>query len=152
MKKQKTEYTNKKDVKKNWLSIDASGKTVGRLASEVAKQLMGKNNVNYTPSVDTGDYIILYNAEKVVITGKKSSQKVYYRHSRFPGGLKETTYNQMMDKHPERILMYAIKGMLPKNRLGRKMLTKVRVFKGETHNLSSQNPTSFEFSTLKENN
>ena len=116
MKKQKTEYTNKKDVKKNWLSIDASGKTVGRLASEVAKQLMGKNNVNYTPSVDTGDYIILYNAEKVVITGKKSSQKVYYRHS-FPGGLKETTYNQMMDKHPERILMYAIKRMLPKNRL-----------------------------------
>ena len=150
MKKQKTEYANKKNIKKNWLLIDATGKTVGRLASEVAKQVMGKNNVNYTPSVDTGDHIIICNAEKVVITGNKASQKVYYRHSRFPGGLKETTYSEMLEKNPERILMFAIKGMLPKNRLGRKMLTKVRVFKGENHNLDAQNATKYEFSSLKE--
>ena len=150
MKKQKTEYANKNKVEKKWLSINAAGKTVGRLASEVAKQLMGKNNVLYTPSVDTGEFIVLYNVEKVVITGNKADQKVYYRHSRFPGGLKETSYKDMLEKNPERILMYAIKGMLPKNKLGRKMLTKLKVFKGENHNLEAQTPTEHEFISLKE--
>jgi len=150
MKKQKTEYANKNKVEKKWLSINAAGKTVGRLASEVAKQLMGKNNVLYTPSVDTGEFIVLYNVEKVVVTGNKADQKVYYRHSRFPGGLKETSYKEMLHKNPERILMYAIKGMLPKNKLGRKMLTKLKVFKGENHNLVAQTPTEHEFISLKE--
>jgi len=150
MKKQKTEYANKNKVEKKWLAIDASGKTVGRLASEVAKQLIGKNNVFYTPSVDTGEFIIIYNAEKVIITGNKSDQKVYYRHSRFPGGLKETSYKDMLENNPERILMYAVKGMLPKNKLGRKMLTKLKVFKGDKHNLEAQTPVDHEFSSLKE--
>ena len=151
MKKQKTEYANKTKVQRNWISINAKGKTLGRLASEVAKQLMGKNNVNYTPSVDTGDFVIIYNIEKIVVTGNKANQKVYYRHSRFPGGLKETPYNDMLKKTPDRILMFAIKGMLPKNKLGRKMLTKVKLFKGDNHNLTAQSPKEHEFSSLKEN-
>jgi large subunit ribosomal protein L13 len=150
MKKQKTEYANKSKVEKKWLSINAAGKTVGRLASEVAKQLMGKNNVLYTPSVVTGEFVILYNAEKVIVTGNKADQKVYFRHSRFPGGLKETSYKEMLQNYPERILMYAIKGMLPKNKLGKKMLTRLRVFKGENHNLEAQTPLEHEFSSLKE--
>ena len=143
MKKQKTSYTNKKDVKRNWLSVNADGYVLGRLASQIAKQLMGKNSVQYTPSVDVGDFIVVYNAEKVILKGNKEDQKIYYNHSGYPGGLKETSFKQMQEKKPEYIIMNAVKGMLPKGRLGRQMLTKLKVYRGENHKHDAQKPIEF---------
>ncbi|RAP26466.1 50S ribosomal protein L13 [Candidatus Marinamargulisbacteria bacterium SCGC AG-333-B06] len=140
MKKQKTNYTNKKDINPKWLSIDADGQVLGRLASQVAKQLIGKNSVQYTPSVDVGDFVIVYNAKKIMLKGNKADQKVYYRHSRYPGGLKEIKFKSMLEKKPEYIIMSAVKGMLPKNRLGKQMLTKLKVFSGEIHDHEAQKP------------
>ena len=128
------------EVKRNWYVVDAEGKTLGRLCSKIAPILMGKNKPTYTPNVDGGVFVILINADKVQFTGKKLAQKIYYRHSQYPGGLKETTAAAMMEKHPERVIMLAVKGMLPKNRLAARMLTRLRVYAGPEHEHQAQKP------------
>ena len=131
-------------VERKWYIIDAAGKTVGRLASEVASILRGKYKPEFTPGVDTGDFVILINADKVVFTGKKLHSKIYRRHSLYPGGLKETSAATMLATKPERVMYEAIKGMLPKNTLGRKQLTKLRVYAGTEHGHEAQNPIVWE--------
>ena len=127
-------------IEKKWYVIDANGQTLGRLASEIAKILIGKNKPEFTPSVDTGDYVIVIIAEKIVVTGKKETQKMYRRHTGYIGGLKEVVYKDMMAKHPDRIITQAVKGMLPKNTLGSHMLKKMKVYAGSEHNHQAQNP------------
>jgi len=129
----KTYSTKSSDLKPQWHVIDASGKTLGKLASEAATLLMGKHKPIYTPHLNTGDFVIVTNAAKVRVTGKKAQQKIYYRHSGYPGGLKSTTFAKMMETHPTRVIGYAVKGMLPKNRLGRDMLRRLKVYSGDTH-------------------
>ncbi|MGZ4030695.1 MAG: 50S ribosomal protein L13 [Tumebacillaceae bacterium] len=131
-------------VERKWYVIDAAGQTVGRLASQVAAILRGKNKPEYTPHVDTGDFVILINAEKVVFTGKKLQNKIYRRHSGHPGGLKETSAATLLATKPERVLMQAIKGMLPHNTLGANQLTKLRVYAGSEHPHAAQNPITLE--------
>ena len=125
--------------------VDAEGKTLGRLASEVAKVLRGKNKPIFTPHIDTGDYVIVVNAEKIKVTGKKLDQKVYYRHSGYVGGIKETTLKEMLNKHPERVIEFAVKGMLPKGPLGRQMFTKLHVYAGPDHEQAAQKPEVLKF-------
>lgn len=131
-------------VERKWYIIDAAGKTVGRLASEVASILRGKHKPEFTPHVDTGDFVILINAEKVVFTGKKLHSKIYRRHSLYPGGLKETSAASVLATKPERVMFDAIKGMLPHNSLGRQQLTKLRVYAGAEHPHAAQNPIPWE--------
>lgn len=140
-----TFMANAQNVDRKWYVIDGEGQTVGRLASQVAAVLRGKHKPTYTPHVDCGDHVIVINADKVVFTGKKLDQKLYRRHSGYAGGLKETTARDMMEKHPERIIMHAVKGMLPKNSLGRQMLTKFRVYAGAEHNHEAQQPEVLTF-------
>ena len=132
------------ELQRKWYIIDADGKPLGRLASEVAKILRGKNKPIYTPHVDTGDHVIIINAEKVVLTGKKLEQKLYRHHSLYPGGLKETQYKIIMEERPEFAIMKAVKGMLPHNSLGRQMLKKLRVYKGAEHNHQAQKPEKLD--------
>ena len=132
-------------IDRKWYVVDAEGKTLGRLASEVAKVLRGKNKAIFTPHIDTGDYVIVVNADKVKVTGKKLDQKIYYHHSDYIGGMKETTLREMMNKHPERVIEYAVKGMLPKGPLGRQMYTKLFVYAGPDHKHSAQKPETLEF-------
>ena len=127
-------------VERKWYVVDAEGKTLGRLASEVANVLRGKKKPIYTPHIDTGDYVIVVNAEKVVTTGKKLDQKKYYHHSEYVGGMKEATLREMMQKKPEFVITHAVKGMLPKGPLGRQMLTKLHVYAGPEHNHAAQKP------------
>ena len=127
-------------VERKWYVVDAEGKTLGRLASEVANVLRGKKKPIYTPHIDTGDYVIVVNAEKVVTTGKKLDQKKYYHHSEYVGGMKEATLKEMMQKKPEFVITRAVKGMLPKGPLGRQMLTKLHVYAGPEHNHAAQKP------------
>ena len=127
-------------IDRKWYVVDAEGKTLGRLASEVAKVLRGKNKAIFTPHIDTGDYVIVVNADKVKVTGKKLDQKIYYHHSDYIGGMKETTLREMMNKHPERVIEYAVKGMLPKGPLGRQMYKKLFVYAGP-----DQKPETLEF-------
>ena len=127
-------------VERKWYVVDAEGKTLGRLASEVANVLRGKKKPIYTPHIDTGDYVIIVNAEKVVTTGKKLDQKKYYHHSEYVGGMKEATLKEMMQKKPEFVITHAVKGMLPKGPLGRQMLTKLHVYAGPEHNHAAQKP------------
>ena len=129
---------------RKWLIIDANGKTVGRLATEAARLLMGKNKPTYTPYIDVGDHVIVINAEKVVFTGNKWQDKVYRHHTGWPGGLKEITARKQLQQHPERILESAIRGMLPKNKLGRKMGKKLKVYVGTDHPHQAQMPEAFE--------
>lgn len=133
------------EVQRAWYVIDAEGKTLGRLATEVAKLLRGKHKPIYTPHVDTGDYVIIVNAEKVVLTGKKLDQKLYRHHSGYPGGLKETPYRKLFQDKPTQPVSLAIKGMLPKNSLGRQMFTKLKVYAGPEHNNQAQKPEVYEF-------
>lgn len=133
------------EVSRAWYVIDAEGKTLGRLATEVAKILRGKHKAIYTPHVDTGDFVIIVNAEKVVLTGKKLDQKLYRHHSLYPGGLKETPYRKLFETKPEQPVYLAVKGMLPKNSLGRKMLKKLKVYAGPEHNHQAQQPQVYEF-------
>lgn len=128
------------EVESNWILVDAAGQVFGRVASQVATILNGKNKPEYTPHVDVGDHVIVINAEQVVFTGNKLDQKFYYRHSGYPGGLKKTSYRELMDKKPEFAMYEAIRRMLPKNKLGRKMLKKLRVYKGGEHNHAAQKP------------
>ena len=126
----KTYMPNEAAIERKWYVVDATGLTLGRLASEVAKVLRGKNKPIFTPHADTGDYVIVVNAEKIVVTGKKMSDKIYYRHSDYVGGMKEATLKEMLDKKPEKVVELAVKGMLPKGPLGRKMYTKLFVYAG----------------------
>lgn len=132
------------EIEKKWLVINADGQTVGRLSSEVAKLIRGKHKPYYTPNMDCGDHVIITNAEKIKFTGNKLFQKEYFRHSNYPGGLKVTSAEDMLKKHPERILEKAVKGMLPKNRLGRKLYTRLHVCVGEQHHFEAQQPESFQ--------
>ena len=132
-------------IERKWYVVDAADYTLGRLASQVAAVLRGKNKPTYTPSMDTGDYVIVVNAEKVKVTGKKLDQKVYYRHSEYVGSLKETTLREMLNKHPERVIESAVKGMLPKGPLGRQMYTKLFVYAGPDHKHAAQKPEALTF-------
>jgi large subunit ribosomal protein L13 len=132
------------EVERKWYVVDAEGQTLGRLATEIATILRGKNKPQYTPHVDTGDFVVVVNAEKVVVTGRKAEQKVYRRHSGYPGGLKETSYEQMMERRPTEILRRAVKGMMPKNRLARQQLRKLKIYAGPEHPHAAQNPQPYE--------
>ncbi len=132
------------EVDQKWYIVDGEGKVFGRVASQVASILRGKNKPEFTPNVDTGDYVIVVNAEKLVLTGNKLDQKMYYRHSGYPGGLKKTSYRDMMDKKPELAFTEAVRRMLPKNTLGKKMLTKLRVYRGAEHGHAAQKPEKLE--------
>ncbi|WDV45377.1 50S ribosomal protein L13 [Clostridiaceae bacterium M8S5] len=132
------------EVERKWYVVDAEGKTLGRLASEVAKILRGKNKPVYTPHVDTGDFVIIINAEKIELTGKKLDQKLYRYHTGHPGGLKEIPYKNLMKNKPEFVIEHAVKGMLPKNSLGRKMIKKLKVYRGAEHNHAAQKPEVLE--------
>ena len=131
-------------VERKWYVVDAEGKTLGRLASEVANVLRGKNKPTYTPHIDTGSYVIVVNAEKIQVTGKKLDQKIYYHHSEYVGGMKEATLREMMQKKPEFVITHAVKGMLPKGPLGRQMLKKLHVYAGPEHNHAAQKPETLD--------
>ena len=132
-------------IDRKWYVVDAEGMTLGRLASEVAKVLRGKNKPIFTPHIDTGDYVIVVNAEKIKVTGKKLNQKVYYSHSEYVGGMKETTLAEMMAKKPEKVIELAVKGMLPKGPLGRSMIKKLHVYAGPDHEQQAQKPVELTF-------
>ena len=128
------------EIQRNWLLVDANGETLGRLATQIAHLLRGKHKPTWSPHVDGGDFVIVVNASGVELTGRKAQQKIYYRHTGYPGGLKETPYRIMLAKHPERVIKFAVKGMRPKNRLGRRMLKKLYVYGGSTHPHAAQQP------------
>ncbi|MCL2021574.1 MAG: 50S ribosomal protein L13 [Betaproteobacteria bacterium] len=128
------------EVEREWFVVDASGKVLGRLATEIARRLRGKHKAIYTPHVDTGDFIIVTNVEKLVVTGNKAEDKTYFRHTGFPGGIRETSFRKMQQRFPERILEKAVKGMLPKGPLGYAMLKKLKCYAGDTHPHSAQQP------------
>ena len=136
----KTFVAKPETVKRDWFVVDAEGKTLGRIATEIASRLRGKHKPEYTPHVDTGDYIIVINAEKVAVTGKKASDKMYYAHSGFPGGIKSISFEKLIDRKPEMVIEAAVKGMLPKGPLGRAMFRKLKVYAGGEHNHAAQQP------------
>ena len=140
----KTFMQKKETVERNWYVVDATGKTLGRLATQVATVLRGKNKPTYTPHVDCGDYVIVVNADKVVLTGNKREDKKYYNHSGYPGGLRERTAKEMIEKYPEEMVERAIKGMLPHGRLGRAMGKKLFVYRGSDHKHEAQKPVALE--------
>ena len=137
---QKTFNLKPGEVTRRWYVVDAEGKTLGRLATQIAETLRGKGKPQYTPHVDTGDFVVVVNAEKIAVTGKKLDDKMYYRHSGYPGGLKSRTLNDMLERRPEEVIRLAVKGMLPRNRLGRKQLTKLKVYAGPDHPHAAQQP------------
>ena len=141
----KTYMANPDKIERKWYVVDAQGQTLGRLASEVAKVLRGKNKPEFTPHVDTGDYVVVVNAAKVKVTGKKLQQKIYYNHSEYVGGMRETTLAEMMQKKPERVVELAVKGMLPKGPLGREMYKKLHVYAGSEHAQQAQKPEVLTF-------
>ena len=136
----KTSTPSLKTIKRNWFLVDAEGQTLGRLASEIANVLRGKNKPSFTPHLDTGDFVIVVNAEKIEVSGKKASQKLYRRHSGRPGGMKVEKFETLRDRIPERIIEQAVKGMLPHNSLGRQQFKKLKVYKGSEHPHDAQNP------------
>ena len=140
-----TKSVRAQDVERNWFVIDAQGQTLGRLTSRIASILRGKHKPEYTPHVDCGDYVIVVNAEKIHVTGRKLSQKKYYRHSGYPGGLKQVTLRDQLQKFPDRVVESAVRGMLPKNRLGRQMFKKLKVYSGPAHPHEAQQPEVLEF-------
>jgi len=141
----KTYMANPDKIERKWYVVDAEGCTLGRLSSEVAKVLRGKNKPEYTPHIDTGDYVIVINADKIAVTGKKLDQKIYYNHSDYVGGMKETTLREMMNKKPEKVVELAVKGMLPKGPLGRAMIKKLHVYAGAEHAHQAQKPEALTF-------
>ena len=140
----KTFVTKPAEVERKWFVVDAEGQTLGRLASRIAVVLRGKHKPIYSPSVDCGDYVIVINAEKIAVTGRRLDQKVYYRHSGYPGGIKQITLRDQLEKHPTRVMHSAVKGMLPKNALGRQMLRKMKVYAGPDHPHTAQQPEQLE--------
>jgi len=141
---EKTYVTKEKDVQREWHVVDATGQTLGRLATQVAYILRGKHKPIYSSSVDTGDYVIVVNAEKIHVTRRKLDQKIYYRHSGYPGGLKTVTLRNLLQRHPTRVIEHAVRGMLPKNRLGRRMFKKLKVYAGPDHPHTAQRPRPLE--------
>lgn len=131
-------------IERKWYVVDATGHTLGRLSSEIAKVLRGKNKPIYTPHIDTGDYVVVINADKIKVTGKKMDQKIYYNHSDYVGGMRETTLAELMAKKPEEVIRLAVKGMLPKGPLGRSMITKLHVYAGAEHEQQAQQPEVLE--------
>ena len=140
----KSYMANPSKIERKWYVVDATGYTLGRLAANVAAVLRGKNKPTFTPSLDTGDYVIVVNADKVKVTGKKLDQKIYYHHSEYVGGMKEATLREMMQKKPEFVITHAVKGMLPKGPLGRQMLKKLHVYAGPEHNHAAQKPETLD--------
>lgn len=140
----KTYSARPSDVRRKWVVIDASDKVLGRVATEAARRLRGKHKPEYTPHVDTGDYVVVVNAGKVLVTGRKETAKRYYRHSGYPGGIRSETLEQVRGKHPERIVEHAVRGMMPRNPLGRAMLRKLRVYPGPEHGHQAQQPETLE--------
>jgi large subunit ribosomal protein L13 len=132
---------------RNWLLVDANGQTLGRLATQIADALRGKTKPEYTPHCDTGDFVVVVNAEKIAVTGNKRADKKYYRHSGYPGGIKERSLNDMLERRPEEVIRKAVKGMLPRNRLARKQLTKLKVYAGPDHPHTAQQPTPMELTS-----
>jgi large subunit ribosomal protein L13 len=143
VKNMSTTIVNSQDVQREWFVIDAEGQTIGRLATRIATVLRGKHKVTFTPHVDGGDYVIVLNADKIVFTGKKLDQKKYYKYSGYMGGLRSWTARELMNTYPERIVESAVKGMLPKNRLARQMIKKLKIYSGSEHAHSAQNPQPF---------
>ena len=141
---QKTYWTKPADVERQWYVVDAEGQTLGRLASKIATILRGKHKPIYNPSVDTGDFVIVSNADKIRVTGRRMEQKMYYRHSGYMGGLREITLRDQLDQHPTRVLEAAVRGMLPKNRLGRKMIKKLKLYASAEHPHEAQQPVPLE--------
>ena len=141
----KTISANKETVQKEWVVVDAQGEVLGRLASQIAALIRGKHKTNFTPHVDCGDNVIVINADKIRFTGKKMTDKIYVRHTGYPGGQRFTTPREMLDKHPERVIEHAVKGMLPKNRLGRRLFTNLHVYTGDNHPHEAQQPTVVKF-------
>ncbi len=139
----KTYHQKPSEVQRDWYVIDASGRVLGRLATQISTLLRGKHKPTFTPSIDGGDFVIVVNAEKIVLTGRKPEQKIYYRHSGYPGGLKATPYKMMLARHPDRILRLAVKRMLPKNRMGRRLLSKLRIYAGPNHPHAAQQPKPY---------
>ncbi len=131
-------------IKRDWYEIDAEGKVLGRLASEIARRLRGKHKPEYTPHMDTGDYIVVVNAARVAVTGRKTTDKIYHRHSGYPGGLKSISFEKLIARDPERVIRTAVKGMLPKGPLGRAMLRKLKVYAGPEHRHAAQQPQKLE--------
>ena len=146
----KTYQATNTTITRNWYLIDASDRTLGRLAGEIARRLRGKHKPEYTPHVDTGDFIVVINAEKIRVSGNKSTDKMYYRYSGYQSGLKEMSFDQLLAKHPDRIIEIAVKGMLPKNPLGRAMLQKLKVYAGAEHPHEAQQPQLVDAKTLDE--
>ena len=140
----KTYVPKKTEIKKNWYLVDAEGKILGRLASRIAQILSGKNKPIYTPYLDTGDFVVVINAKKVKVTGKKEEKKIYYHYSGYPGGMKEIVYQKLLEKKPTMIIQKAVRGMLPKNKLGRKMLKRLKIYAGTEHRHQAQNPEKIE--------
>ena len=141
-----------KDLEHKWYVVDAEGQRLGRLATEIAMILRGKNKPSFTPNMDTGDFVVVVNAEKVIVTGRKSEQKLYRRHSGRPGGMKTETFNRLQQRIPERIIEKAVKGMLPKNAMGRKLFTKLKVYKGSDHPHAAQAPEALTINTIPKRN
>ena len=140
----KTYSAKKETVEHNWYVVDATDKTLGRISTEIANRLRGKHKPVYTPHVDTGDYIVVVNAEKVKVTGNKATDKMYYHHTGYPGGIKSVSFDKLIDKAPERAIEAAVKGMMPKNKLSRAMLAKLKVYAGSEHPHSAQQPQALE--------
>ena len=132
------------EVEQNWLLVDADGQTLGRMASGIATRLRGKHKAEYTPHVDTGDYVVVINAEKVKVTGNKATDKIYHSHSGYPGGLKSISFEKLQERSPEKVIKLAVKGMLPHNRLGRSIISHLKVYKGTEHPHSAQQPQLLE--------
>jgi large subunit ribosomal protein L13 len=143
----KTYVANAQNRERNWLLVDATGLTLGRLATQIADALRGKRKPEYTPHVDTGDFVVVINAEKISVTGDKRAQKRYYRHSGYPGGLRSRTLQEMLDRRPEEVIRIAVKGMMPRNRLARKQITKLKVYAGPDHPHVAQKPEPMELTT-----
>ena len=141
----KTLSIKKDQISREWFIVDATNQNLGRLASNIAQVIRGKHKPFFTPNLDMGDFVIVVNAEKVALSGKKSDMKKYWRHTGFPGGQKEVTFSQMKEKYPDRVITNAVKGMLPHNRLGRKLLTHLKVYSGDDHPHVSQEPKKLEF-------
>ena len=143
----KTYSAKPNEIEKQWYLVDAEAQTLGRLATQIADVLRGKGKPQYTPHIDTGDFVVVVNAEKIAVTGDKRQAKLYHRHSGYPGGLKTRTLNDMLERRPEEVIRLAVKGMLPRNRLGRKQLTKLKVYAGPDHPHAAQQPRALELKT-----
>jgi large subunit ribosomal protein L13 len=141
----KTYNMKESEIQREWYLVDAENQVLGRVATQIATLLRGKHKPTFTPHLEMGDFVIVINSEKIVVTGRKAEQKIYYRHSGYPGGLKPTPYKMMLAKHPDRIIRFAVKGMLPKTRLSRRLMTRLRVYSGAKHPHEAQQPKLFEF-------